>query len=1081
MATPRIYKSQYLTIEATSSGNVTITLGSNLTTADLASFSYSKDKTNWTTWTNDQQGTTITVAMNSGDKLYLKGSGLRLKHAYIESYSIFSFTCNAKVYGNIMSLLYGDNFVNADTVYDHSFRNMFRNATTITVDNLVMPATTLGNYCYAYMFYGCTAITKAPDLPSTTIGVNCYSSMFYGCTSLTTAPTLPATTLKAWCYNSMFNGCTSLNKIKMYATDISASRCLTNWVKNVASTGTFTKAASMESLQTGDSGIPSGWTVKNYNPYGYNGTVFQYGDEIPGYVSYTYTPKIWYDKSKSVNSDTFNGPYGASWDIFSELGISESLILGETEDDLWNYEEILEEICKYFNLHIIQIGYDFYIFDWETSKSGNSVEWVDLLTGNTQQKSYSTITVTKSMYSDDSTQITMGDVYNQIVLEDKVEEYDDIILSPFDDVTDICAQQIYMKEYWATGKGQRARNAFKDLLNGVSTGDTYGDGDGAYTREWWFKVQKPKYWNFSTSTWGDNYARIPVDANDKYYQQWRLAQWVDRCPWASGMFCWGKGDKLNRFNHPDENITAEDQYIVINVQGNGCDSTTGGTIYPNDDDIRTCGLNIEYINNEDGVYSSADPSIHNYIVFSGKMILTTAHERTGGQGFFFDTQNQWNYKVVNDWTEKTQNYEYGYHYVDNEALKRKNNTFENAKTIANGNEPDSMFKYRTVGSDDNDHGRFYTDMFYEQWYPSDEDTRPSETNTYLAPPCAEGNLSKRFKYELDNSKSWYWDGDPSHVADVVPYVDILACTLQIGDKYCCESPDIDEYGRAKKKYEWLTEDEIIASRRYLYLDDGTTMYDNYIYLAVKVNNGQWVIGQSHDIYNNITTDMGLTKTTGQAIPLPYEAHLSGKLKFAIVGVVNQDWKNGLRRHKTWFRHSTTAQIVPIMSHVDKIYIENLDFDFKSDYGKISDKGNDIIYMSDETKQYISKKDDIEFKFNTALTVEEAARMGTLPFNARSTVIDITTGNPVVNIVNNVTSETDKPERFYVDAYYREYNQPRMIVDTSLVDTNQVVNWNKYEFPYIDGKTFFVVKTEKDVKREKVNLTLKERNTNEAQS
>ena len=50
-------------------------------------------------------------------------------------------------------------------------------------------------------------------------------------------------------------------------------------------------------------------------PHTYEGTIFHYGDEIPGYVSYTYTPKIWYDKSKSVNSDTFNGPYGASWDI----------------------------------------------------------------------------------------------------------------------------------------------------------------------------------------------------------------------------------------------------------------------------------------------------------------------------------------------------------------------------------------------------------------------------------------------------------------------------------------------------------------------------------------------------------------------------------------------------------------------------------------------------------------------------------------------------------------------------------------------------------------------------------------------
>ena len=46
----------------------------------------------------------------------------------------------------------------------------------------------------------------------------------------------------------------------MLATDISASNCLTDWVYNVASSGTFYKAAGV-TIPTGVSGIPSGWTV----------------------------------------------------------------------------------------------------------------------------------------------------------------------------------------------------------------------------------------------------------------------------------------------------------------------------------------------------------------------------------------------------------------------------------------------------------------------------------------------------------------------------------------------------------------------------------------------------------------------------------------------------------------------------------------------------------------------------------------------------------------------------------------------------------------------------------------------------
>jgi hypothetical protein len=85
--------------------------------------------------------------------------------------------------------------------------------------------------------------------------------MFNGCTSLTTAPELPATTLADYCYIYMFRGCSKLNYIKMLATNISISGCLTNWVSNVSSTGTFVKNPAMTSLPTGKSGIPSGWTV----------------------------------------------------------------------------------------------------------------------------------------------------------------------------------------------------------------------------------------------------------------------------------------------------------------------------------------------------------------------------------------------------------------------------------------------------------------------------------------------------------------------------------------------------------------------------------------------------------------------------------------------------------------------------------------------------------------------------------------------------------------------------------------------------------------------------------------------------
>ena len=157
----------------------------------------------------------------------------------------------------------------ATNLADQCYWSMFWDCTSLEVAP-ELPATTLAADCYNGMFAGCTSLTEAPELLATTLAGSCCISMFNGCTSLISAPALLATTLVTECYYDMFRGCTSLNSVTMLATDISAENCLTNWMYGVAATGTFTKAASLEQgtesgkIPTGESGIPSGWTVENY-------------------------------------------------------------------------------------------------------------------------------------------------------------------------------------------------------------------------------------------------------------------------------------------------------------------------------------------------------------------------------------------------------------------------------------------------------------------------------------------------------------------------------------------------------------------------------------------------------------------------------------------------------------------------------------------------------------------------------------------------------------------------------------------------------------------------------------------------
>jgi hypothetical protein len=125
----------------------------------------------------------------------------------------FSSTDNFDVQGNIMSLLFGDNYKGQTdlTGKDYAFYRLFyQNTKVINTENLSLPATTLANSCYRQMFRGCTSLVRAPKLPATTLAELCYFYMFDGCTSLTTAPELPATTLATSCYSYMFDSCTNL-------------------------------------------------------------------------------------------------------------------------------------------------------------------------------------------------------------------------------------------------------------------------------------------------------------------------------------------------------------------------------------------------------------------------------------------------------------------------------------------------------------------------------------------------------------------------------------------------------------------------------------------------------------------------------------------------------------------------------------------------------------------------------------------------------------------------------------------------------------------------------------------------------
>ena len=168
---------------------------------------------------------------------------------------------------NLKQILNPKTFLPSEQVYLRSYSQMFRKCTSL-VNAPELPATLIGGSddytsqaCYSYMFSGCTSLVRAPELPSMTLAPYCYSSMFSGCTSLVRAPELPATELVYDCYTWMFRDCVNLNYVKAMFTSYPGWSCTNEWLYGVSSTGTFVKNKDAPWNETGDSSIPSGWTV----------------------------------------------------------------------------------------------------------------------------------------------------------------------------------------------------------------------------------------------------------------------------------------------------------------------------------------------------------------------------------------------------------------------------------------------------------------------------------------------------------------------------------------------------------------------------------------------------------------------------------------------------------------------------------------------------------------------------------------------------------------------------------------------------------------------------------------------------
>lgn len=719
--------------------------------------------------------------------------------------------------------------------------------------------------------------------------------------------------------------------------------------------------------------------------------------------------KFWYDGSKAVDAQTAN-----RYQVFRQLSISDLLFMGDDESDVWQQDEVLEELLKYLNLHIVQDGFNFYIFSWESVKATpDKIIWHDIVANSTKTTAQQAVTIALANVADCDTTISIGDVYNQLLLTAKVEDIESVIESPLDDdllVSPYINKQKYLTEYSSDGEGKTAYNAFYAMTHNQKT--TYGAG--AIT-DWYVQVMRNKQWTFPMK--GNTDIDIVDYFGSEGTNQHALPDWLGQAPGAAIMALGSvKMNTANDDNSPTSKVNMTN-YLAVSVNGNGIDNDENKT-YPSVADIQK---NIPYAvytgNKAGGVFSPSDEKTTNYIVLSGKVILN--------------------------------------------PIMRQTNTYTNLHNkewhggLPIGLKENEIYVWhQTVPSRNNGDGRYYTRQYWQAETPDKEVSWHEGADSGFYPYTGEGPEEYEFKYSAV--------GDST---DTISKVAVLACMLVIGDKCVVETGTDGQttdfvWQKYKERSECQSDDEY-------YQQCFTIGFDPKI--------GDKLVGTEFSIQNNIDYKMGID-AEGIAIPITKGDKISGQVRFMILGPVNVTWDVITRRHPTFFRHTKwSSSSVPLLAHVSSILIKSFEVKVYSDNGLISNGNddNDIIYMSDTKETFVNKKDDLEFKINSALTATECAQLGVSNTVKLSTPLNISTGDGVLEVYDRNGNVKAKPEQIYVNSYYTEYHKPRIIMEQKLRDIDNVVSlFNHYRHEAL-GKEFFVQGIGRNLIEGRADLTLKE--------
>ena len=719
--------------------------------------------------------------------------------------------------------------------------------------------------------------------------------------------------------------------------------------------------------------------------------------------------------TESLNKGTDGGGYNVWWDasrateatkttdgnVFDDLRVSDMAFLGESADDTVTYLDVAEAVLKYLDLHIFQYGRDFYVFSWDTMRAGTT-SW-SLLFSSGEGVSQSaqlpgctgvSTALFPSNVEDTGTQIDVQEIFNQLCLTVSPKGSDTVLRSPLDSAGKIPAMGA--RQYYCTeyaADGEGVKAA--RAFFSLVKNHTDNGYDSQVWKDYLVRVMRNVYWKIGS---GSGVGTAVKDwATDKSYIY--PEDVTDKLRNSLGALLLQVGNVDHKPGTGDtskqSSIGMTDE-LVISVNGNANDTSP----YPTDADIQQAMPLMSYVGGDatasfsPDVADDTDGSYHNYLVIDGTIALAPLMPTA------FEVEKVRGYNDGDTFYNR-----YGSDVIGSGVM---------TKALA------SVSASRVNGD-----GRY---LAFEWWKLG----KQTGTRKGWIPYTEDG--PQQYEYKTASGK------------DEVDKVDILWCMLRIGDKVLVEdktkngSVDAFSWKTYKEPSQCADTDE--------YLEQTFT-------IGINPKIGDKLIGQDFDIGTNFDYTTNIDAEKGMAIPLPYDAKLHGSMTFQVLGIDNPVWADyHVTRHKTMFRHTKydTANI-PLMAHVSSVIIKNFSVKIYSDVENGGDE--DIVYMSRTSHKFYNKKDDLDMKIHSGFTAEEIAKYG-LSGKIMYTTVCGKDGLAITSITNKITGVSAKPEKLYVDAYYNELSQPRVVLTQNMQCTDMsVAQTSRWTHPALSGKTFYI--------------------------